>query len=357
MDFAIRLKARHRPHFGKPEKGRARPGATGKQAYELAILLLPNFSQVCLSSIIEPLRLANALSRRELFRWRLVGPSGGLVECAGGIQIGVANDFEAELIAVRSGKVPDAAIVCAGEEVERLCSSTAVSLVRLYAKRGATLFGSKTGTWLLAKAGLLAGARCTIHWSKAVALSERFDDLSVETARFVRDGATVTCSGGFAAFDMMIDTIDKEAGLELAGTVCRYMGAGHAREGACSPAMPASLRLAGASAKLVDAIQLMEGNLEQPIPMDTIARKIGISRRQLERLFHGYLSTTPSRHYLNLRLSRARQLLDSTDLRILEIAIACGFESPSHFSKSFREHFGQAPNSVRIVAGAGIEPL
>ncbi|RUU59127.1 AraC family transcriptional regulator, partial [Mesorhizobium sp. M2C.T.Ca.TU.002.02.1.1] len=242
MDFAIRHKARHRPHFGKPEKGRARPGATGKQAYELAILLLPNFSQVCLSSIIEPLRLANALSRRELFRWRLVGPSGGLVECAGGIQIGVANDFEAELIAVRSGKVPDAAIVCAGEEVERLCSSTAVSLVRLYAKRGATLFGSKTGTWLLAKAGLLAGARCTIHWSKAVALSERFDDLSVETARFVRDGATVTCSGGFAAFDMMIDTIDKEAGLELAGTVCRYMGAGHAREGACSPAMPASLR-------------------------------------------------------------------------------------------------------------------
>jgi transcriptional regulator GlxA family with amidase domain len=100
--------------------------------------------------------------------------------------------------------------------------------------------------------------------------------------------------------------------------------------------MPASLRLAGTSAKLISAIRLMEGNLEQPIPMNTIANKIGTSRRQLERLFHSCLSTIPRRHYLNLRLSRARQLLDSTDLRILDIAIACGFESQSHFSKSFR---------------------
>lgn len=332
--------------------GRPRPNAPRKQTYELAILLLPNFSQVCLSSIVEPLRLANALSRRDLFRWRLVGPSGNTVECAGAIPIGVANDFEAELGAIRSGKMPDAAIVCAGDEVEQLCSSAAISLVRLYAKRGATLFGSNTGTWLLARAGLLGGKNCTIHWHKAVALSERFDDLMVETALFVKDGTVVTCSGGFAAFDMMIDTIAAEFGFELARTICRYMNTDHTRDGSSGPAMPASLRLSDTSAKLIGAIRLMEGNLEHPIPMDIIAGKVGTSRRQLERLFHRYLSATPSRHYLNLRLSRARQLLDSTNFRVLEIAIACGFESPSHFSKSFRERFGEAPNSVRAFARA-----
>ncbi|MDG4892575.1 helix-turn-helix domain-containing protein [Mesorhizobium sp. WSM4976] len=294
----------------------------------MAILLLPNFSQVCLSTIVEPLRLANALSRRELFRWRLIGLSGDGVDCAGGITVGVRSDVEAEFAAVRSGIAPDAAIVCAGEAVERFCTSSAVSLFRLYAKRGVTLFGSHTGTWLLAKGGLLAGRRCTIHWKKAVALSEKFDDLTIETASFVRDGAFVTCSGGFAAFDMTIDLIEQECGRELARTVCRYMSAEDTSDGAASAA---SLRLAGTSAKLISATRLMEGNLEEPIPLNTIAGKIGTSRRQLERLFHSFLSSSPSRHYLHLRLSRARQLLDSTDLRVLEIAIACGFESPSHF--------------------------
>lgn len=158
--------------FRERNKG-ARSGTPSRRAYEVAILLFPNFSQVCLSTIVEPLRLANALSRRELFRWRLIGLSGDGVDCAGGITVGVRSDVEAEFAAVRSGIAPDAAIVCAGEAVERFCTSSAVSLFRLYAKRGVTLFGSHTGTWLLAKGGLLAGRRCTIHWKKAVALSRK----------------------------------------------------------------------------------------------------------------------------------------------------------------------------------------
>lgn len=321
-----------------------------KRCYDLAILLIPGFSQVCLSSLVEPLRLANTLSRRELFRWRLIGPSGEPVNCASGIPVGVTADVEAERAAVNAGTVPDGVVVCAGEGIERFCTPSATSLFRLYARRGATLFGVNTGTWLLAKSGLLNGIRCTIHWHKSAALSEKFEDIRAETTLFVRDGAFVTCSGGFAAFDMMIDTIEKEAGRELARTVCRYMSADHARDGRASLAVPSSLRLAGTSAKLIGAIRLMEGNLEQPLALQRIANLVGTSRRQLERLFHNSLSTSPSRHYLNLRLSRARQLLESTELRILEIAIASGFESSSHFSKAFREHFGDAPNSIRVVA-------
>ncbi|WP_296747682.1 GlxA family transcriptional regulator [Mesorhizobium sp.] len=320
------------------------------RCYDLAILVVPGFSQVCLSSLIEPLRLANMLARRELFRWRLVGLSSEPVYCSSGIPIGVAASVDSERAAVNAGKICDALVICAADEVEKFGLQSVLSLVRLHARRGTTLFGVNTGAWLLAKAGLPAGARCTIHWHKAAALSEKFEDLRVETALFVRDGALVTCSGGFAAFDMMIDTIEKEFGQELAATVCRYMTADHLRDRTRSLATPASLRLAGTSAKLIGAIRVMEGNLETPVSLNSIAKLMGTSRRQLERLFRGYLSVSPSRHYLNLRLFRARQLLDSTDLRILEIAIACGFESPSHFSKTFREHFGESPNSVRAAA-------
>jgi len=345
---------RSAPCFGAQAIGspvaRTYPPPAHKRCYDVAILLIPEFSQLCLSSIIEPLRLANMLSRRELFRWRLIGPSGEPVKCASGLPVGVTTDVESERIALSGGAVPDAAIVCAGEGVERFCTSSVMSLFRLYARRGATLFGVNTGTWLLARSGLLDGIRCTIHWRKAAALSEKFEGLLTETALFVRHDPFVTCSGGFAAFDMMIDTIEREFGHDLARTVCRYVATDNARDGTASLATPASLRLAGTSAKLIGAIRLMEGNLEQPLPLNRIADMVGTSRRQLERLFHDYLSTTPCRHYLNLRLSRARQLLDCTELRILEIAIACGFESSSHFSKTFREHFGEAPNSIRIVA-------
>ncbi|WP_245452139.1 GlxA family transcriptional regulator [Mesorhizobium waimense] len=290
------------------------------------------------------------LSRRELFKWRIIGLSVGPVKCANGISLGVTTDIESERAAVNGGSVPDAAIVCAGEAVEQFCTSSAISLLRLYKRRGVTLFGVNTGTWLLAKSGLLDGIRCTIHWRKAAALSERFKDLKVETALCVRHEPFITCSGGFAAFDMMVDTIEKVFGNELARTVCRYMATDTARHGTEPAAMPASLRRAGASAKLIGAIRLMESNLEHPLSLNRIAKMVSSSRRQLERLFHNYLLTTPCRHYLNLRLSRARQLLESTELRIIEIAFACGFESPSHFSKTFREHYGEAPNVMRMVA-------
>jgi transcriptional regulator GlxA family with amidase domain len=337
-------------HLINPQAEQIHPPSSNKRCYDLAILLVPEFSQLCLSSIIEPLRLANMLSRQQLFRWRLIGPSGEPVKSAGGITIGVTTDVETERVAVNTGTMPDAAIVCAGEGIERFCTPSVMSLFRLYARRGATLFGVDTGTWLLARSGLLDGIRCTIHRHKAAALSEKFEELRAESAPFIRHGAFVTCPGGFAAFDMMIDTIEKEIGHDLARAVCWYMTMNDARDGTASLATPASLRLTGINPKLIGAIRLMEGNLEEPLSLNRIANLVGTSRRQLERLFHNYLSTTPYRHYVKLRLSRARQLLDSTDLRILEVAVACGFDTPSHFSKTFREHFGETPNSIRLVA-------
>ncbi|TIL29444.1 GlxA family transcriptional regulator [Mesorhizobium sp.] len=319
----------------------------GSRPYELAVVLVPGFPQVCLSSMIEPLRLANYLSARDLFRWRLVSLAGKAVECASGIPIGVNGDIESERRSLDAGRLPDAAIVCSGDGIEDHCSAAVMSLLRLYARRGVWLYGVGTGTWLLAKSGLLAGVRCTIHWPKLAALSETFDRLSIDDALFVRDGPIVTCAGGFAAFDMVVDIIEREFGSNLARAVCRHLTTDHRRDGAISQAAPPGLRLAGTSEKLIRAVRLMERNLEEPLSLEQIARTVVISRRQIERLFHRYLSMTPHRYYLSLRLARARQLLNSTNLPILDIAIACGFESSSHFAKTCQDYFGKPPSGLR----------
>ncbi|UVC17996.1 GlxA family transcriptional regulator [Mesorhizobium onobrychidis] len=330
------------------------PLKTGNRPYELAVFLVPGFSQVCLSSMIEPLRLANYLSTRNLFRWRLVSLTGKAVECASGISIGVNSDIESERRGLDAGGIPDAAIICSGDGIEDHCSAAVMALLRLYARRGAWLYGVGTGTWLLAKSRLLAGVRCTIHWPKIAALSETFDRLRIDDALFVRDGPIVTCAGGFAAFDMVVDIIEREFGSNLARAVCRHLTTDDRRDGAISQAAPPGLRLAGTSDKLIRAVRLMERNLEEPLLLEEIARTVMVSRRQIERLFHRYLSMTPHRYYLSLRLARARQLLNSTNLPILDIAIACGFESSSHFAKTCQEYFGKPPSALR---GSHREPL
>ena len=323
------------------------PPNASNRPYELAVLLIPGFSQVCLSSMIEPLRLANSLSMRDLFSWRLVSVTGTAVECASGIPVGVTGDIEAERRGLNAGRLPDAAIICSGDGIEQHCSAAVMSLLRLYARRGAWLYGVGTGTWLLAKSGLLTGVRCTIHWPKIAAFSETFDRLSIDDALFVRDGPIVTCAGGFASFDMMVDIIEREFGSDLALAVCRYLTTDQRRDGAISQSSPPGLRLAGTSDKLIRVVKLMERNLEEPLALAAIARAIMVSRRQIERLFHRYLSMTPHRYYLSLRLARARQLLNSTNLPILDIAIACGFESSSHFAKTCRDFFGASPSELR----------
>lgn len=329
----------------------APPAARFDQSFDLVVLLFPGFSHVCLSSMIEPLRLANTIANRQLFRWHLMSVDGAPVEGSGGIVVNVMGSFDEERRRLEIGKPPDAAMVCAGDGVEQHGSNHVLSLLRLYARRGAWLYGIGTGTWLLAKSGLLSGVRCTIHWPKIAALSETFDRLTIADALFVRDGPFVTCAGGFAAFDMVIDILERQFGADLARAVCRHMTTDYRRDGASSQAAPPGLRFAGISDKLVRTIRLMEQNLEEPLSLNDIAERVHLSRRQLERLFHRYLAVTPLRYYLSLRIERARQLIESTNLPILGIAIACGFASSSHFAKVFRDYLGKPPSSLRSWAG------
>jgi transcriptional regulator GlxA family with amidase domain len=319
---------------------------------EFLVLLVPGFSQLCLSSLIDPLRIANTVAGREVFRWRLVSEDGGPVESASGIGVCASGSIREAARQMKLGHLPGAVVACADGDVERRSSPDIRQVMRLCARRAVPLYGLGTGAWLLAEAGLLDNASCTIHWAMMAALSETFASLDVCDVLFVRHQNTITCAGELAALDLALELIEQRGGAELARSVSRVVMADNRREGESRQTAPAGLRYSGTSDKLIKAIRIMERAIEDPIPLAQIARQAGLSRRQIERLFHQHLMTTPLRYYLQLRLARARQLFDSTNMPVLDVAIACGFVSASHFTACFKKHYGVSPSRMRRAAAS-----
>ncbi|AMS41574.1 GlxA family transcriptional regulator [Aminobacter aminovorans] len=312
---------------------------------EFLVLVLPGFSQLCLAALIEPLRLANSLTRSTMFAWKLISLDGNPVGCASGLTVGVSGSLDAA-----KGILPNVSLVlCAGENVERHGGAELRRSLRRMVRAKVPIYALGTATWLLAEAAVLRDARCTIHWGRMAALAERFEELAVEDALFVRDGQIVTCAGEFAAFDLAMDLVHKRDGGSLAARICQHVAADRWRDGASCQAAPPGLRYNAAGKRLLPIIKLMEATLEDPLSLEEISRSVAISRRQIERLFERHLARTPFQHYVALRLTKARQLIELTDMQIMDVAVACGFVSSSHFSKTFRDHFGMLPSELRML--------
>ncbi|MEJ6785566.1 GlxA family transcriptional regulator [Aminobacter sp. Piv2-1] len=316
---------------------------------EFVVLVMPGFSQLCLASFLEPLRLANSLTRSAVFDWKIISLDGRPVRCASGVLVGVAGRLED---AAKDLDTNVSLVMCAGENVERFGGAALRSSLRQIVRARTPIYALGTATWLLADASVLRNARCTIHWGRMAALAETFEDIAVDDALFVQDGHIVTCAGEFAAFDLAMDLVQKRAGAGLAGSICQHVAADRWRDGASCQSVPPGLRYSGAGKRLLPIIKLMEANLEDPLSLQDISRCVAISRRQIERLFERHLSRTPFQHYLALRLARARQLIELTDMPIMDVAVACGFVSSSHFSKTFRDHLGVLPSELRMLERA-----
>jgi transcriptional regulator GlxA family with amidase domain len=98
---------------------------------------------------------------------------------------------------------------------------------------------------------------------------------------------------------------------------------------------------------MVEVVSLMEANIEEPLSLDELAQLSNSSPRQLQRMFKEHMGMSPTHYYLTLRLRKARELLRQTDMSILSITVACGFQSACHFSKTYREVFSVAPSTER----------
>ncbi|MEI9418483.1 GlxA family transcriptional regulator [Mesorhizobium sp. Cs1321R2N1] len=334
-----------------PDERRHVDGSREEEGFRVAILLLPGFSQLSLSSFLVPLRLANSVAGYRFFEWSVSTPDGKPVECACGISVSANHAFSKIISAISSVTRPHMVVLCAGEQVENQASAPLLNLLRLCRRDRVSMAALGTATWLLAEGGMLNDAPCTIHWGKMPALTETFSRLNVMNNLFVRTGDLVTCAGEFASFHLAMELVSNRLGKGTASAVCHHTTALRWRSGS-DKQWSASSEFAGVSRTMSEIISLMEQHIEDPLSLYDLARCVGCSRRQIERLFDRYVSCSPRRYYMHLRLERAKQLVEHTSLQQVEIAVACGFATASRFSKCFRNAFGRSPTEHRVCSVA-----
>ena len=315
------------------------PGA-GTRPREIVFALVPDYSFIAFSSAVEPLRMANRMRGEQLYRWRIVSVGGAPVTSSSGLFVQIDGDLG-------SVENADLVIVCAGEQVQRHVDKTCLAWLRRLAQRRIPLGAICTGAYLLARADLLGGYRCTIHWENLASLREEHPDITVTSELFEIDRDRYTCSGGVAPLDMMLNLIQAEHGSPLAVAISEEFICERIRGRNDRQRVPLKHHLGTSQPKLVEAISLMEANIEEPMSLDELSRHVGLSRRQLERLFQKHVRCVPTRYYLELRLARARQLLLQTTRPIVDIAFACGFVSAPHFSKCYRDRYSVPPREER----------
>jgi transcriptional regulator GlxA family with amidase domain len=307
----------------------------------VGFLLVPGFALMSYASAVEPLRAANRLSGKTLYRWWHAAPGDQPAIASSGAA--VLPDFE---LGANVGDL-DLMLVCAGGNPATFSDRRTFAWLRKLARQGVAIGGVSAGPFIVARAGLLAGRRCTVHWEHLPAFQEAFPDVELTRSLFEIDRDRITCSGGVAGLDMMVALITRDHGYELGAAVSDWFLHTHVREGTGPQRMDLRFRLGVADEKLLKALKAMEAHLEAPLPRQRLASLAGASLRQLERSFSSHLGHGIHEHYLALRLGRSRQLLRETSLSILEVALATGFASASQFSRAFGRRFGFRPREAR----------
>ncbi|MFD1911943.1 GlxA family transcriptional regulator [Halodurantibacterium flavum] len=306
-------------------------------------LLLDRFTMLSFAGAIEPLRIANRVSGRKLYEWVLAG-EGTEAVCSNG----AAFRLDMQLDEIDR---EDTVLVCGGVDVQAASTRAVLNWLRREARRGATIGGLCTGSYTVARAGLLDGKRATIHWENQDSFVEEFEEVRLTKSVFVIDGNRLSTAGGTSSIDLMLKLIANDHGEELANTVADQLIYSAIRTDQDTQRLSIPTRIGVRHPKLGQVIQIMEQNIEDPISPATLARDVGMSTRQLERLFRRYLNRSPKRYYMELRLQKARNLLMQTDMSVINVALACGFASPSHFSKCYRSHYNTTPYRERGTQG------
>jgi transcriptional regulator GlxA family with amidase domain len=312
-------------------------------------LLLDRFTMLSFAGAIEPLRIANRVAGRTLYDWKLAGEGGEVAVCSNG----AAFKLDMGLDEIDRD---DTLLVCGGIDVQKATSRPIIAWLRREARRGIAIGGLCTGSWTLAKAGLLDGRKATIHWENQDGFLEEFEDVKLTKSVFVIDGNRLSTAGGTSSIDLMLKIIATDHGDELANEVADQLIYSSIRTDQDTQRLSIPTRIGVRHPKLSQVIQMMEGNIEDPISPAELAEEVGMSTRQLERLFRRYLNRSPKRYYMELRLQKARNLLMQTDMSVINVALACGFASPSHFSKCYRAHYNTTPYRERGTQGTPALP-
>ena len=314
--------------------------ANVKSPRRFVFVLMENFTLLSFSSALDALRIANRMSGKTLYEWTFIGENEEVVSCSAGTQFKLDNS----LIELHRD---DTVLLCGGTSIQEATTKKLINWLRREARRGLTIGGLCTAAYPMAKAGLLDEKKATIHWENQDSFAEEFLEVELTKTVFVCDGNRYTTAGGTSSIDLLLKIIADEHGEELANAVVDQMIYSSIRTDQDTQRLSVPTRIGVRHPKLSKVIQMMEINIEEPISPSILAKDVGMSTRQLERLFRRYLDRSPKRYYMELRLQKARNLLMQTDMSVINVALACGFASPSHFSKCYRAHYDTTPYRER----------
>ncbi|MEP2715950.1 GlxA family transcriptional regulator [Pseudophaeobacter sp.] len=320
----------------KPAEAPKEIGPTKRYVF----VLLDRFSMLSFASAMECLRIANRMAGREAYSWTLLSEAGENVTCSAGTTFAVDGDL-GDL------QRDDTILVCSGVNVQGATSKKLLAWLRREARKGVMIGGLCTASYVLAKAGLLDGKRATIHWENIDSFAEEFEEVTLTKSVFVIDNNRLSTAGGTSSIDLMLKLLATDHGEDLANAVADQLIYSSIRTDQDTQRLSIPTRIGVRHPKLSMVIQMMEANIEEPISPSVLAQDVGMSTRQLERLFRRYLNRSPKRYYMELRLQKARNLLMQTDMSVINVALACGFASPSHFSKCYRSHYDTTPYRER----------
>ncbi|WP_171131077.1 MULTISPECIES: GlxA family transcriptional regulator [unclassified Ruegeria] len=303
-------------------------------------LLVEEFSHLAFSCAVEPLRIANLVSGQDLYEWAFVSENGETATCSNGTVTLVQGGLDA------IGK-SDRLFVLSGINMRDHVSRRLLAALRRERVRGANIGALCSGAWLLAEAGFLDEMQAAIHWEYHDSFMEAFPEVNLVRSVFVADEKHITASGGTATADLMLHLIEQDHGGDLAVAVADQMVYNAVRNATAEQRVSLQSRNGMRNAHLAKAIQTMQARIENPVSPSEIAADLGISTRQLERLFGKYLNASPKKYFMEMRLDRARNLLLQSEASVTDVAIACGFENPGHFSRVYRANFGITPQMQR----------
>lgn len=307
---------------------------------KIGFLLIPQFSMLSFMSALEPLRVANRLSERNLYEWHFFSSDDSPVFASNNIPISPDRKFN------ETGDI-NLLVVVAGIGVNLVQDKTLSEWLRQLSRKGITMGATSTGSLLLARAGLMTDHRCTIHWENKESFEEEFPSLKVTGELYETDRNIMTCSGGLASLDMILDKIAIEHGAALAIDCAEQFIHPQIRPANENQRMKLQLKYKTNHPRLLKVIQTMATHTEDVLTCVDIGQKVGLSARQMERLFKEHLQTTPNAFYMQLRLERAKHLLVQSTMSVTQIAAACGFNSTSYFTRCYVKSFEMTPRQTR----------
>ncbi len=293
------------------------------------------------SAIVEPLRAANTLAEQRLYEWIVVAPGADDIVASNGIAIRPHYTVE-------DAPSADYVVVCSGGDADRLTARQPLTWIRRNLRRGAHIGSVADGAFYLARAGLLDGHECTLHWQSQPAFVEAFPHLSLVRKIYVIDRNRFTSAGGIGALDMMLDIIGRHHGENLSRQVAEWFVHDRIRATADRERLQLRLRTGIRNDLVLDCVSLMERSLEQAEPVAVIAGRLGVSVGRLERAFSAELGSGPSEYLRLMRMERARDLLEHSSMSVREIGLVCGYASFSAFVRAFRRTYFKTPKKLRM---------